>query len=89
MCGKIFALVISNIFELCVNKLTADDKNSLSDRKNLPQTIQLHLSKTEKIFSQFFVTYLKCNISKSAHFEKKDDPYGFCISEISGCERRG
>ena len=42
------------------NTLTADEKYSLCNKKNLLQPIQLQLSKKQKICSQFFPGYLKC-----------------------------
>ena len=53
------SLVRSEILLVLVNKLYADDKYSLQNRNNLSETIQLHLSKTQKIFSQLFASFLK------------------------------
>ena len=44
--------------------------------------IQKQLSQKQKIFSQFFSTFLKFSLNLE-YFEKKDDPHRFCISEIT------
>ena len=61
--------------------MTADERNSLQNRKTLRQPIQLQLSKKQKKFSEFFAAYLKCT-SNFEHFEEKDDPDTLCVSEI-------
>ena len=51
-------LKISEILWLFVDTLTADDKYSLRNSENLRQPIQLHLSKTQKSFSNFsFISF--------------------------------
>ena len=52
-------LVIHKILRLLVNTLTADDKHYLPDRNNLAQPIQIRLSEKQKIFSEFFLKFLK------------------------------
>ena len=47
-------LSISEMLGVFFNTLTADNKYSLRNRKNLRQPIQLQLFKKQKIFSQFF-----------------------------------
>ena len=47
---------VSEILGVLVNTLTADDKYSLCNRKNLPDSIELQLSKKE-FFSLFFAAY--------------------------------
>ena len=66
--------------------MTADDKYSLRNRKNLTQPIQVLLSKKQKKISQFFAAYLKSK-SNVDQFEKKDDLQRLCIFEIRDCER--
>ena len=61
--------------------MTADDKYSLRNRKNLTQPIQVLLSKKQKKISQFFAAYLKCT-SNFEHFEEKDDPDTLRVFEI-------
>ena len=51
------------------------------------QTIQVHLSQKQKIFSEFFSAILK-SILNFEHFQKKDDPHSFCISKITDTEGR-
>ena len=63
-------LVLSEILEVIVNTLTADDKYPVQDCKNLPLEIQMQLS--EKKISQFFVPFLQ-STSNFKHLEKKDD----------------
>ena len=48
-------LSVSEILGVFVNTLTADDNYSLNNRKNLPQPIQLQLSKKPKIFPNFLL----------------------------------
>ena len=46
-------------FSRFFNIFTAHDKYSLISRDNWMQTIQMHLSLKQKIFSQFFSTFFK------------------------------
>ena len=71
-----------------VNGLTADDKYSSTNMKNLPQQFLTPLSHKQKIFSEFFIALLKC-AWKLEHFQKKDEYPGVIISEIIEAERRG
>ena len=71
-----------------VNGLTADDKYSSTNMKNLPQQFQTPLSHKQKIFSEFFIALLKC-AWKLEHFQKKDEYPGLIISEIIEAEWRG
>ena len=59
---------VSEILGVFVNTLTSDGKYSLRNRQNLPQSIQLQMSKIQKSFSQFFAQYLK-STSNFEHFE--------------------
>ena len=81
-------LVTSKIIRLFVSILTADDKYSLCNRKNLSQPIQMQLSKKQKFFAEFLAAYLKFT-SKFEHFEKKNDPHRLCIFEIRDCKTHG
>ena len=69
-----------------VNTLTANDKYSLLNRRNLTQPIQVLLSDKVKSFSQFFCPFLKFTLNFE-HFQKKDDPHRRCISEIAVSEK--
>ena len=42
---------------LFVNTLTADDKQSILERDNLTQPIQIQLSNKQKTFSNFLVNF--------------------------------
>ena len=59
---------VSEILGVFVNTLTADDKYSLCNRKNLPDSIELQLSKKE-FFSLFFAAYWTFT-SNFEHLEK-------------------
>ena len=59
--------VICELLGLFVNTLTANDKYSLRDSQNLPQPIQMQLSKKQKRLSKFFATFLKSK-SNVQHF---------------------
>ena len=48
----------------------------------------MQLSRKQKTFSQFFAAFLKSSLNVG-HFQKKDDPHGRCISEITGCVKCG
>ena len=76
------------ILRLFVNVLTVDDKYSGSNMQNLRQQFQTPLSKKQKIFSQFFIAFLKCawNLEQ---FQKKDEYPSLIISEIIDAETPG
>ena len=76
------------ILRLLVHALTADDKYSGSNMKNLPQQFQTPLSQKQKTFSEFFIAFLKCAWN-SEHFQKKDEYPSLIISEIIDAETRG
>ena len=56
--------------------------------QNCPQQLQTPISQKQKIFSAFFIAYLKC-ASNLEHFEKKDEHPSPVISEIIDSERVG
>ena len=76
------------ILRLFVNALTADDKYSGSNMQNLLQQFQTPLSQKQKIFSGFFIAFLKCACNLE-HFQKKDEYPSLIISEIIEAEKRG
>ena len=76
------------ILRLFINALTADDKYSGSNIQNLPQQFQTPASQKQKIFSGFFIAFLKCAWNLE-HFQKKDEYPSVIISEIIDAERRG
>ena len=71
-----------------VNGLTADDKYSGSNMKNLQQQIHTPLSRKQRTFSVFFIAFLKCAWNLQ-HFQEKDGYPSLIISEIIDAERRG
>ena len=76
------------IIRLFFNALTADDKYSGSNMQNFPQQFQTPLSKKQKMFSEFFIAFMKCAWNLE-HFQKKDEYSTLIISEIIDAERRG
>ena len=68
--------------------LTADDKYSLLNRENLTQPIRTQLSQKQKAFSQFFLSFSNATLNLE-HFQKKDDPHTWFISEIRHSGKRG
>ena len=67
-------LVICKIPRLFINTLSADGKNSLLNRDNLTQPIQMQLSGKQKTFSEFLAAFLKSRLNFE-HFQKKDDSH--------------
>ena len=78
-------LLTCQILRLLVNTLAAEEKCPVLNRENLTIPIQMQLSQKQKTFSQFFAAFLKSTLNFE-HFEKKDDPHRFCISEITDSE---
>ena len=71
-----------------VNALTADDKYSGINMKNLREQFQTPLSHKQKNFSGFFIAFLKCAWNLK-HFQKKDEYPSLIISKIIDAERLG
>ena len=67
-------LVIHKILRLLVNTLTADDKHYLLNRNNLAQPIHIQLSEKQKIFSEFFLPFLK-SVLNFKDLRMKDEPH--------------
>ena len=67
--------------------MIADGKYSLLNRDNLTQPIQMQLSWKENLFSAFFSAFLKSSLNFE-HFQEKDDPHSWYISEIIDSEVR-
>ena len=76
------------MLRLFVIALTPDDQNSGSNMQNLPQQFQTPLSQKQKIFSWFFIEFLK-GAWNLEHFQKKDGYPSLIISEIIDAEIRG
>ena len=66
-----------------VNTLATDEKYPVLNRDNLTISIQMQLSQTQETLSQAFCAFLKSTLSFQ-YFEKRDDPQGNCISDITG-----
>ena len=60
------------MLRLFVHALTADDKYSASNMQNFPEQFQTPLYQKQKIFTGFFITFLKCAWNLE-HFQKKDE----------------
>ena len=56
--------------------------------QNLSQQVQTPFSQKQKIFSGFFIAFLK-GAWNLDHFQKKDEYCSLIISEIIDAERRG
>ena len=72
MSWKISLLVTREILGLFVNTSTADEKYSPRNSENLPQPIQMQLSKKLKRFSRVFAAFRKFTSNK--YFLKKGGP---------------
>ena len=57
-------------FSRFFNTFTADDKYTLISRDNWMQTIQMHLSQKQNIFSEFFSAFFESELNFE-HFQKK------------------
>ena len=64
-----------------VNGLTADDKYSGTNMKNLPQKFQTPLSSKQKSFSEYFIAFLKYAWNLE-HFQKKDECPSLTIPKL-------
>ena len=68
--------------------MTADDKYTRRNMLIFSQQFEAPLSQKEKIFSGFFLPFLKCALNLK-HFEKKAEYPGLVISRIIDFERGG
>ena len=64
-------LVICEILGLSVNTFTADGKYFLCNNENLPQEIEMQLSKKQITFSKFFLSFLKTTTIYKYFVKKK------------------
>ena len=55
---------------------------------NFTQQLEAPLPQKQKIFSGFFLAFLKCELNFE-HFEKKDEYCSLVISEVLDSERGG
>ena len=56
--------------------------------QNVPEQFQTRLSQKPKIFSWFFIAFLKCAWNLE-HFQKKDEYPSLIISDFIDAKRRG
>ena len=82
------ALVRSKILGLFVNTLTAEYTYSGRNMQTLTQQVQTPLSLKQKIFSGFFIAFLKY-IWNAEHFQKKGESSSLSIPEIIDSKRGG
>ena len=68
--------------------MTTDDKYSRRNMLNFTQQIEASLSQRQKIFTKFFLPFLKCALNLE-HFEKKDEYPSLVISKVIDSERGG
>ena len=88
MSSKESALVRCEILRMFFKTLTADDKYSGSNMQSLRHIFQTPLSQKQKIFSGFFIAFLKCAWNLE-HFQKEDEYPSLNISEIIDAEKCG
>ena len=79
-------LVLCKFLRLLVKTLTDDEKYCLLYRDNLTQPIQILLSHKQKTFSEFLCAFFKSTLNFK-HFQKRDDFYSRCISQITFSEK--
>ena len=70
---------------LLFNTLPADEKYPVLNRDNLAIPIQIQLSEKQKTFTEFSPAFFKSRLDFN-YFEKKDEPHGSCILEITDSE---
>ena len=73
---------------LFVNSLTSEYTYSGRNMQTLTQQVQTPLSLKQKIFSGFFIAFLK-SILNGEHFQKKGESSSLSISEIIDSKRGG
>ena len=68
--------------------MTTDDRYSRRNMLNFTQQLEAPFSQKQKLFSRFFIAFLKCALNLE-HLEKKDEYPGQVISRIIDSERAG
>ena len=71
----------SKFFRPFLNTLTADDKSSLISGDKWMQTIQMHLSQKQNIFSGFFSPFFESALNFK-HFQKKMTLIAYVFPEV-------
>ena len=82
------ALVRSKLLGLFVNTLTAEYMYADRNMQTFTQQVQTPLSLKQKIFSEFFIVFLKSTWN-GEHFQKKGESSSLSISEIIDSKRGG
>ena len=82
------ALVRSKILGLFVNTLTAEYTYSRRNMQTLTQKVQTPLSLKQKIFSRFFIAFLKSRWDVE-QFQKNGESSSLSISEVIDSKRGG
>ena len=82
------ALVRYKILGLFVNTLSAEYKYSRQNMQTFAQLVQTPLSSKQKIFSWFFISFLKSTWNVE-QFQKKGESSSLSISEIFDSKRDG
>ena len=82
---KLSLTEMPNLRTLFANILADNDKYPVLNRDNLTIPVEMILSMKQKTFSQVFSFLLNSSLNFK-HFERKDDPHRFCISEITESE---
>ena len=80
--------MIHKIIRLFVNTLTVDDKHYLLNRDNLTETIEMHISKNQKTFSEIFFAFLN-SLLNFKHLPTKDHPHSLSISGNTSYKKYG
>ena len=86
MSWKKSALVTSEIFRLCLNTLTPDDKYSRRNMQTFWQKVQTVLSEKGESNFRFFIEFPKC-AQNLEHCEEKEEYPRLIITEIIASER--
>ena len=68
-------------FRAFLHTLTANDKYSLNRQDKGMQTIQMHLSKKQNIFSEFFSAFFESALNFE-HFQKKMTLIAYVFSKL-------
>ena len=68
--------------------MSAVDKCSLPNRRNLMEPIHMQLYQKLKTFSRFFSAFSRSSLNFE-HFQKKDDGHSLFICGATACEKRG
>ena len=72
-------------FSRFLNTLTTGDNYSLVTRDNWMQTIQMHLSQKQNVFSQFFTAFFKFALNFE-YFRKKMTLIAYVFSKLPTTE---